>query len=198
MDFRASMDFRSSMALAPGDAKGSMMLLESSSFENPWKETEITQAAPEVDTLELFAVRQNMRALVLQDRIDINQVMRQACKNMSERNLGEMDKLRFSIALAKTFSKLKLRRPVIDAVGASFPAGGADDLNVSDNNAGDFEAVNWKQFVNDLHSMMPAARAGPGGTEEVRGLLQAMRRHVEVRQFDLTGTFWSAMRGGSV
>ena len=166
------------------------MLRESVAMQNPWH-AEGAAPAPvtdAVDAIQLFEVLQKMRAVALQDRIDINGSMRQACKNMSERNLGEMDKLKFAMTLAQTFGRLKLSRPVIDAICDAYPAGGADELGGS-------ACVSWKLFVNDVAATMPAA-AGQPSLADLRGLLQAMRRHAEVRQFDLANTFWAALSAG--
>ena len=91
-----------------------------------------------VDTLAVFAAMQRMRAAVLEDGIDLNQVMRDACKSHTERTLCHIRVVPFSMALSKTFGRLKLGRPIIDAICASFPAGPADE------HSGGFEAVSWK------------------------------------------------------
>ena len=142
-----------------------------------------------VDTLGVFAVMQRMRAVVLEDGIDLNQVMRAACKSHTERTLCHIGNVPFSMALSKTFGRMKLSRPTIDAICASFPAGPADEHN------GGFEAVSWKQFVFELGTMTPSTPR-QSAMSELRTVLQAMRRHVDTRQFDLLGTFWTAMRSG--
>eukprot|EP00964_Phaeocystis_antarctica_P140497 scaffold105371_cov72-Phaeocystis_antarctica.AAC.1 len=83
-----------------------------------------------VDTLGVFAVMQRMRAVVLEDGIDLNQVMRAACKSHTERTLCHIGNVPFSMALSKTFGRMKLSRPTIDAICASFPAGPADEHTV--------------------------------------------------------------------
>ena len=142
-----------------------------------------------VDTLAVFAAMQRMRAAVLEDGIDLNQVMRDACKSHTERTLCHIGVVPFSMALAKTFGRLKLGRPIIDAICASFPAGPADE------HSGGFEAVSWKQFVFELSTMTPSTPR-QSAMSELRTVLRAMRRHVESRQLDLLGAFWTAMRSG--
>ena len=142
-----------------------------------------------VDTLGVFAVMQRMRAVVLEDGLDINKVMRDACKSHTERTLCQIGIMPFSIALSKTFGRLKLGRPTIDAICASFPAGPANEHNDG------FEAVSWKQFVFGLSTMTPSTPR-QSAMSELRTVLQAMRRYVDTRQFELLGTFWTAMRSG--
>ena len=142
-----------------------------------------------VDTLGVFAVMQRMRAVVLEDGLDINKVMRDACKSHTERTLCHIGIMPFSIALSKTFGRLKLGRPTIDAICASFPAGPANEHNDG------FEAASWKQFVLELSTMTPSTPR-QSAMSELRTVLQAMRRYVDTRQFELLGTFWTAMRSG--
>ena len=52
-----------------------------------------------VDTLAVFAAMQRMRAAVLEDGIDLNQVMRDACKSHTERTLCHIGVVPFSMAL---------------------------------------------------------------------------------------------------
>ena len=125
--------------------------------------------APPVDTLGVFSVMQNMRAIALKDGIDLNQAMWEACKQPHEKLMGCMQSLEFSMALSKTFSGLKLGRLTIDAICASFPAGAAND-------GGGFEAVSWKQFTFELSTMTPSTPR-QSAMSELRTVLQAMRRH---------------------